>query len=61
VRDYLDLDASDVTDWRFVEQGEVPDGPWKLYGQDECPGLDVRLPTRLVLAAATNVPVTKER
>jgi hypothetical protein len=61
VRDYLGLDAVDVTDWRFVEQGEIPDGPWKLYGQDECPGLDVRMPTRLVLAAATNVPVTKKR
>jgi hypothetical protein len=61
VRDYLGLDSIDRTDWRFVEQGEVPDGPWKLYGQDECPGLDSRTQPRLVLAAALNLPVTKER
>jgi hypothetical protein len=35
VRDYLGLAGIDVTDWRFVEAGEVPDGPWKHYGQDE--------------------------
>lgn len=57
VRDYLGLDGIDVTDWRFVEQGEVPDGPWKLYGQDECPGIDARAPPGLVLAAE-NVPIS---
>lgn len=55
VRDYLGLDGIDVTDWRFVEQREVPDGPWKLYPQDECPGIDPREQPALVLAAAENV------
>jgi hypothetical protein len=49
VRDYLGLTAIDVTDWRFVEAGEVPDGPWKLYGQDECPGLFAHTQSGLVL------------
>ena len=63
VRDYLGLDNIDVTDWRFVEKGEVPDGPWKRYPQDECPGIDSRGQPGLVLAAAENVPVsvTKKR
>jgi hypothetical protein len=30
VRDYLGLGALDVVDWRFVEQAEVPAGPWSL-------------------------------
>ena len=63
VRDYLGLDGIDVTDWRFVEQREVPDGPWKLYPQDECPGIDPREQPALVLAAAENVtgPASKKR
>jgi hypothetical protein len=28
VRDYLGLNETDVTDWRFVEFSEVPRGPW---------------------------------
>ena len=30
VWDYLGLGALDVVDWRFVEQAEVPTGPWSL-------------------------------
>jgi hypothetical protein len=29
VRDYLGLEDIDKVDWRFVEESEVPDGPWK--------------------------------
>jgi hypothetical protein len=31
VRDYLGLGPIDLVDWRFVEQAEVPAGPWSLY------------------------------
>ena len=31
VRDYLELAPLDVVDWRFVEQVEVPGGPWSEY------------------------------
>jgi hypothetical protein len=32
VRDYLGLTSLDLVDWRFVEQTDVPVGPWSLYG-----------------------------
>ena len=31
VRDYLGLRSLDSVDWRFVEQADVPVGPWALY------------------------------
>jgi hypothetical protein len=31
VRDYLGLGSLDMVDWRFVEQAQVPAGPWSLY------------------------------
>jgi len=34
LRDYLGLQSTDVTDWRFVEAREVPFGPWALYGEN---------------------------
>lgn len=35
IRDYLELPAGDKVHWRFVEAGQVPFGPWKLYGQKD--------------------------
>jgi hypothetical protein len=58
VRDYLGLDGIDVTDWRFVEQSEVPEGPWRLYGQDQCSGIDSRERLGLVLVARESVPIS---
>src|SRR5439155_9383858 len=34
VRDYLGLNETDVTDWRFVEFSEVPPGPWSKLGEN---------------------------
>lgn len=34
VRDYLGLQDTDVTDWKFVDFSEVPRGPWALYGEN---------------------------
>jgi len=35
VRDFLRLnDGHDLTDWRFVELDEVPDGPWARLGSN---------------------------
>ena len=34
VRDYLGLNETDVTDWRFVEFSEVPRGPWAMLGEN---------------------------
>ena len=35
VRDYLAINSTrDVCDWKFVEFGEVPFGPWSRYGEN---------------------------
>ena len=34
VRDYLGLQSTDVTDWRFVDFKEVPRGPWSTLGEN---------------------------
>src|SRR5207253_2233940 len=34
VRDHLGFAPTDVADWRFVEVGDVPPGPWRNYGEN---------------------------
>ncbi len=34
VRDYLGLQETDVTDWKFVDFSEVPRGPWSKMGEN---------------------------
>jgi hypothetical protein len=34
VRDYLGIEPTDVTDWRFVDFSEVPRGPWSTLGEN---------------------------
>jgi hypothetical protein len=34
VRDYLGMQDTDVTDWKFVEFKDVPVGPWSRYGDN---------------------------
>jgi hypothetical protein len=34
VRDYLGLQPTDVTDWKFVDFSEVPPGPWAKLGDN---------------------------
>jgi hypothetical protein len=34
VRDYLGLNETDVTDWKFVDFSEVPRGPWSKLGEN---------------------------
>ena len=31
VRDFLGLKGVDKVDWRFVDDGQVPDGPWSRW------------------------------
>jgi hypothetical protein len=43
LRDYLGLQSTDVTDWKFVEAKDVPSGPWSLYGDNNtCPQKGMR-------------------
>ena len=34
VRDFLAMDDTDVTDWKFVEFADVPAGPWAAFGDN---------------------------
>ena len=34
VRDYLGMNDTDVTDWKFVDFNEVPEGPWAELGDN---------------------------
>lgn len=34
VRDFLGMNSSDVTDWKFVDFDEVPSGPWAKFGEN---------------------------
>ena len=42
VRDYLGMNDTDVTDWRFVDFSEVPNGPWAQYGSNNTFVLNAR-------------------
>jgi len=42
IRDYLKLENTDVTDWKFVDFAEVPPGPWALYGDNNTFVIDRR-------------------
>src|SRR5258707_3841247 len=35
VRDYLALRSLDLVAWRFIEQAQVPAGPWSLYNRPQ--------------------------
>lgn len=34
VRDFLGMNDSDVTDWKFVDFDEIPAGPWATHGEN---------------------------
>jgi hypothetical protein len=34
IRDFLGLQPTDSSDWRFVEVADVPPGPWRRYGDN---------------------------
>ncbi len=34
VRDFLGMEDTDVTDWKFVDFKDVPGGPWAKYGDN---------------------------
>lgn len=34
VRDFLGMEDTDVTDWKFVEFADIPEGPWSVFGDN---------------------------
>jgi hypothetical protein len=53
VRDFLGLDETDVTDWKFVDFEEVPGGPWSTYGDNNTFIINRRAAERQLAAATT--------
>lgn len=49
VRDYLGLQETDVTDWKFVEFSEVPHGPWSRFGDNNTFVINARKNTKAVV------------
>lgn len=59
VRDFLDMDDTDITDWKFVEFDEVPVGPWAQYGDNNTFVINRRAnEQRQISAVNDKAPVT---
>jgi len=60
VRDYLGMADTDVTDWKFVEFSEVPQGPWATYGDNNTFVINKREEETRLAAARTSptIPTT---
>ena len=48
VRDYLGLQPTDVTDWKFVDFSEVPHGPWAQFGDNNTFVINARKSDKVV-------------
>lgn len=57
IRDYLGMEETDVTDWKFVEFSEVPPGPWSKYGDNNTFVQNARNGATAVVANPTPTPV----
>jgi hypothetical protein len=51
VRDFLGMQDTDVTDWKFVEFSEVPQGPWSKHGDNNTFVINARKGETKVVAA----------
>jgi len=56
IRDYLGMEETDVTDWKFVEFSEVPHGPWSKYGDNNTFVQNARSGATSVVANPTPTP-----
>jgi hypothetical protein len=54
VRDFLGMNATDVTDWKFVDFEEVPTGPWARYGENNTFVQNARKPASQVAEVIIN-------
>jgi hypothetical protein len=53
VRDFLGMNDTDVTDWKFAEFDEVPQGPWAKYGENNTFVINKRKADQRIAAAKT--------
>ena len=56
VRDYLGMNDTDVTDWKFVDFDEVPPGPWSKYGDNNTFVINKRLNEERTAELTTGKP-----
>lgn len=56
VRDFLGLDGTDVTDWKFVEFEEIPEGPWAEHGENNHFVMNRKAATKGAIAMAAPLP-----
>lgn len=62
VRDFLGLDGTDLTDWKFVDFKDVPHGPWSLHGENNhFTQKRKQSPTTVVKAGSTRTPAALAR
>ena len=67
MRDFLGLGSTDVTDWKFVDAREVPNGPWAQFGDNNDFVKNARRTGQRVVSAAPGpvreapLPVRDER
>jgi hypothetical protein len=60
VRDFLGLQETDVTDWKFVEFKDVPQGPWARFGDNNTFVINERKSSeRLVKSAGSNPAIAR--
>jgi hypothetical protein len=59
VRDYLGLNETDVTDWKFVDFSEVPRGPWARFGENNTFVINQRQSGRQVVEAKREEAVAR--
>lgn len=59
VRDFLGMNDTDVTDWKFVDFDEVPPGPWSKYGDNNTFVINKRLNEARVAALTTGKPAPR--
>ena len=56
VRDFLGMKDTDVTDWKFVDFEDVPEGPWAKYGANNTFVINKRLHKLRLAALAAEEP-----
>ena len=56
VRDYLGIDETDVTDWKFVDFSEVPPGPWSKHGDNNTFVLNARKAEKILVEGPKPTP-----
>ena len=61
VRDYLGLQSTDVTDWKFVDFKDVPPGPWAKHGDNNTFVMNARKAGKTLVEAKGAIRTSAKR